>query len=358
MIRVRPALLEDLEAINAVWVRNGMFSFNPDDTRHWWLSHPFREEFKGVPIGWVLESSHSEVVGTFTNVHMMYDLEGRRFKGAIAGSWAVDTKHRNSSLMLAMAYFSQQRIDVCINGSASRVASRLMPVFKALRIPSDDYDLSYFWITNRRAFAASALRWKKIPLAGTLSPLVALGLWGRDLRCTGRRRSAADVRQFTEFGVEFDRFWEKVRQGPRRLRAVRTAAVLDWRFGSALRNKRATVLGLIHGDEMLGYVVLRENVREHLSLRQFIIADLQALEDSPTVLLGLIDAAREATRQANMDALEWQGWSSQKRRVAQSLRPLTHRYPVWPLFYKALNPELATPLSRPDTWDFSPFDAF
>jgi hypothetical protein len=358
MIRVRPAALCDLEAIDAVCVRNGLSSFDTVETRNWWLSHPFRTEFEGVPIGWVLESDTDGIVGTFSNVHMMYELDGRRFKCGSAGSWAVDRSHRNSSMLLAMSYFSQEGVDLCVNGSASAVASRLMPALGAQRTASEDYDLSYFWITRRRNFARAVLRKKKIPAAGLLSHAAALVLWAADLRSGGRRRNLSEVKQLNGFGDEFDAFWEKIRQGRGRLRAVRSSAALEWRFGGYLRQKRATVLAIFQGGHLGGYVVLRRCVREHLGLRQFVIADLQALDDSPDVILDLLAAALEATRQEGLDALEWQGWNPAKRQVARSLHPKSYRYPVWPLYYKAVNPSLVPVLARADSWDFSPFDAF
>jgi hypothetical protein len=72
----------------------------------------------------------------------------------------------------------------------------------------------------------------------------------------------------------------------------------------------------------------------------------------------LVPQALDTTKQEGMDALEWQGWNPAKRSVARALAPKSYRYPVWQLFYKAINPELAPVLARPAIWDFSPFDAF
>jgi hypothetical protein len=272
----------------------------------------------------------------------------------------VDTPYRNgpTSLRLAIAFFGQTGVDMCLNGSASKVASRLMLGLKAQPIASEDYDLSYFWIMRRHAFASAALRKKRIPAPGLLAGPVALGLWATDLLYNRRKRKQADVRRLSNFGEAFDVFWDTLRKGPGRLRAVRTAAALEWRFGNLLRSRQAAIFGAFRGQELLGYVVLREATREHLELRQFVIADLQALDDSPEVLTDLLIAAIEATRHEGMDALEWQGWNPAKRRVASSLHPMTYRYPVWQLFYKAINPELGPVLKQPAIWDFSPFDAF
>jgi len=270
MTRLRLATLSDLEAIAAVSARNGLSSFDAVERRDWWLSHPFRAEFEGVPMGWVLENETDGIVGTFSNIHMMYELDGRRIKCGIAGSWGVDVGHRNSSLLLARAYFTQNAVDLCVNGSASAVASPIMEALKARRVPAVDYDISYFWITRHKAFAEAVLRKKKIPAAGILAHAAGLVLRAADLRI-GRRKIPAGLKPVNEFGVEFDTFWEKLRQGRGRMRAVRSAAALDWRFGP-LRRNRATVLGIFEGGNLTGYVVLRRIVREHLGLRQFVIA--------------------------------------------------------------------------------------
>jgi hypothetical protein len=358
MIRVRPALLADLEGIQAVLANTGLSVFDAEERRRWLLSHPFREEFAGVPIGWVLESQDGKIVGTFSNIHMLYEIDGRRFKCGIAGSWGVDAEYRNSSLLLAMSYFSQKGVDFCFSGSASSVSSRLMPVLKAERIPAHDYDLSYFWITRHRTFAEAVLRKKKIPAAGVLASVVGLGLRATDRRRRRSTQNCESLKRFVAFGEEFDEFWEKLRRGRGCLRAVRTSAVLEWRFGSALRQRRAVVLGLLRGGELCGYVVLCEKDREHLKLRQFVIADLQVLDDSSDQLVELLAAALDATREERLDALEWQGWNQAKRRQALSLNPRSYRYPVWPLYYKARHPDLVPALERADNWDFSPFDAF
>lgn len=358
MTRVRPVKSDDLEAILQVGLRNGLSPFDPSALQKSWESHPFRTEFEGVPHGWVLEDSRGRIVGTFSNVHMMYELEGRKVKAGTAGSWAVDLEHRSASLLLAMAYFGQTGLDVLLNGSASAVASQIMPRLKAERIPSPGYDKSLFWITNRVKFTEAALRKKNVPAAGMLARLAAGGLWALD----GVRRLPCqwppEARRPRSFGPEFDEFWERIRCGPNRLRAVRTAAALEWRFGRSLQTGRASLITLGTGASLRGYAVLLRRTRAHLNLSQYLIGDLQALEDSPETTRALLSAALAATQEDGLDALEWQGWNSAKRRVAESLHPWSYGYAVWPLFYRTRDPDLARTLNQARVWDFSPFDAF
>lgn len=358
MIRVRTVLPSDAEAIRDVCVRNAFPASEPDDMRRAWASHPFRREFDGVPNGWVLEKEDGNVVGTLSNVHMMYELDGHRLKAATTGSWCVDVPYRNGSLPLMNSYFSQKGIDLLVIGSASAVTSRLMSAMKVQRIPSPDFDLSYFWVTKRQAFVAAAMRKRRIPAAGVLSSVPAIGLWLLDICSRRAGGGQTAVKQLKSFGPEFDAFWGKLRQGPPRLRAVRTATALTWRFGRALQQNRAVLLGAFAGQELLGYIVLREFVRAHLGLRQFVIVDIQALDDSEQVLLDLMTAAIDATRLAGAAALEWQGCNTAKRKLALSLNPRSYRYPIWQLFYKASHPSLVSTLATPDVWDFSLFDEF
>jgi hypothetical protein len=358
MIRVRAASLDDLETVREVSVRNGLSGFDCDERRRWWLSHPFRVEFEGVPIGWVLENSAGEIVGTFSNIHMMYEMEGQRFKCGIAGSWGVDPEYRSASLLLATSFFSQKGVDLCFNGSASSVSSRLMPVMKAKKVESTDYDLSYFWITGHRSFAEAVLRKKNIPTADALSHVAGLALRAVDGLRPKHQSHSFSVTSLQGFGEEFDCFWKKLSRGRRCFRAVRSSAALEWRFGAALRQRRAIVLGALKNGELAGYIVLLEKCREHLKLREFVIADLQALDNSPEAILDLLSTAIEFTRECGLDALEFQGWSQAKRQIALKLKPRSYRYPVWPLYYKAIHPHVVSGLACSETLDCSPFDAF
>lgn len=358
MIRVRAALLSDLDAVRQVSTRNGLSEFDPQQRKKWWLSHPFRQEFEGTPIGWILEKDDGEIVGTFSNIHMMYEMDGRRLKCAIAGSWGVDPEYRNSSLLLAMSYFGQKEVDFCLNGSASSVASRLMAAMRAERVPSWNYDLSYFWIASHRAFAAAVLQKKGIPCGQVVSYPVGLALKTSDLVTRISRHTSASLNRFHTFGTEFDELWEDLRREDGRLRAIRSAAVLEWRFGQALRQGKAIVLGMLQGERLCGYIILSEKERENLRLKQFVVADLQALNDSRAILFELLSAAIDTTQRQGLDALEWQGWNSAKRQVALALKPRSYRYPVWPLFYKTTQRDLCATLANANSWDCSPFDAF
>ena len=357
MTRVRPAGFEDLEAILAVSTRNGLSSFDPETVRDWWERHPYREAYEGIPIGWVLETAGGDVVGTFSNVHLMCSLDGRPVKAVVAGSWAVDPEYRNSSMLLAMAFLSQRGADVCLNGSASVAASRVFTAMRVSRIPSPDYDLSFLWVTDGTAFARAVFRKKGLQAPHVLGAIA--GTWFNLRRLAHRKPDSPEfeLKRLDAFGEAFDAFWGAVEGAGGKLRAVRNSEALSWRFHHELRSNRLVVLGYVRNETLYGYVVLRESTREHLGLRQYLIMDLQTLPGWEHLIANLI---REAVRvgRGSVHAVEMQGWSNEKRAVAGQLGPYSYRYPVWPCFYKAMSSELRSALDSPDRWDASPFDAF
>ena len=104
-VRVRPAEWKDAEAINQVTDRNGLGSLDPAIWRESWEAYPFSEEFRDIPTGWVLETDSGAVVGNLSNIQILYEMGGRRFRGTVAAAWAVDTEYRGKSLRLMTTFF-------------------------------------------------------------------------------------------------------------------------------------------------------------------------------------------------------------------------------------------------------------
>lgn len=355
MTHIRPATLDDFEAINAVRVRNRLTSLDQAEWRRWWLTFPFREQFEGIPIGWVLEVD-SRVVGVLSNVHLLYDFGGRQVKATVAAGWAVDPEHRNRSRLLLSTHFRQEGVDLWLNDSAAPNVSQLLTAMKMERIPAPNYDVPLLWPIRYRAFAAAALRRRNTPAAGVLAWPVGIVLCIVDwARLRGRGRRPEHVRRLDAFDERFDHFWEKLRSGPLRLRAVRTSSALQWRFHKELSSRSGTILVSERG-ELQGYAVLLHHYRAHLGLNICDIADLQA--DDPEVLNELLMEASRAAHDAGMEALKFAGGDGMKRSVSLSLSPYSYRLPSWQLFYKVRDAELGRALTDPETWDFSYFDTF
>lgn len=356
-LRIRPAVFADAEAINLVHQRNGMERFDTAAWRFCWEAYPFAQEFADVPIGWVLETENGAVVGTIANVHMLYEMDGRQFKAAIAASWAVDATYRSQALRLNAMFFKQAGIDLWLNGSASPTTSQILTALRVPRIPIPKYNIPCFWAANHAGFATAALRRRGVPAIIPAFP-VAMVLLARDiLRCSGRGTLSNTVRPLDTFDDRFDLLWQTVRSGPSRLRAVRTRAVLEWKFCHALDLGRAKILTAESVGKLVGYIILVRRQGSPLGMELYDVADMQATGDNPVVFKDLLLGAVQFARKEGMDAVKFTTGTPAKRAPAEALCPYTYQLPFWQLYYKA-SPPLNAALGSAETWDFSLFDTY
>ena len=358
-VRLRTATLDDTEAIRQLHERNGLGQLNPAAWRGLWKGSPFAAEYRDIPIGWVLEADNGSVVGALGNVHMLYELDGRALKGAIATAWAVDPDYRGKSLQLMTAFLKQSGIDLWLDGSANPTASRLLGAMKLSRIPVAGYDVPCFWAARPRGFAKAALTRKSVPGAGVLAWPAGIVLGARDVvQRSGRGRITSTVSRIGNFDNRFDSFWQRLREGPSRLRAVRTRAALEWRFGAQLRAGQARIIGEGKDASLSGYAVLLHRHSPELGMDLYDIADLQALRDDPAITRDLLLASIGLAREEKVDAVKIVTGTPFRRRIVDELRPYTYRLPFWQLFYKVKSTELRQALATADAWDFSLFDTF
>ena len=360
MTEIRPAKFEDYSAIESVCNRNSMSLRPYDDFVHLWKEFPNRTEFADLPIGWVLQGDGGNIVGTFSNVWFSFEWKREPLRACVAGAWAVDSTHRRSSLALGAKFFGQRNVDLLINGSASSTAARLMSFYGMSRLPVPEVDLHYIWITDFRRFAGGALRKLNAPAVPLLS--VPLGLVLR-LRALLHNRSSyrpsRNVISVRGFDESFDEFWQRQRCRTDRLLAVRSSAMLSWRFKYELLRDRAVILAALAPDSSLeGYVVLVQHERPHLALTQYLIADLQVLEESsPDVTHALIVNAISAACSAGCHFVEWVGSNEAKRAAAKQLAPHPHKNPVWQYYYRAAD-SLREDLKQVSIWDPSLYEVF
>lgn len=358
-VRVRPTEWKDAEAINQIGIRNGLGSLDAAVWREGWEAYPFAEEFRDIPTGWVLETDDGNVVGSLSNVHLLYEMQGRRLRATIAAAWAVDAAHRGKSLRLMTTFFRQKGVDLCLNVSASPVTARILAGMKIPRIPIPDYGTPCLWALRTRAFARAALARRSIPGAAALAWPAGLVLLARDvIQRSGRGKLHSPLRRLDKFDERFDSLWQKISAGPPRLRAVRTRAMLDWRFRAELRERRIAILAIERGATLAGYAVLVRRAGSELGMNLYDVADLQAAEDDPAVIRDLLLGSLSAARDDGMDALKFLTGTPVKRRPAEELRPYTYRLPFWQQYFQSASPEIGAALSTADDWDFSLFDTF
>lgn len=359
MLRVRPTAFKDAGAISQLNRRNGMGVLDMIAWRSQWEAYPFATEFRDVPIGWVLETEDGSVVGNLDNVHMLYELAGKKVKGVVASGWAVDQAHRGKALQLMTTFLRQKGVDLPLIVSAAPTTARVLTAMKIPRIPVPDYATPCFWAVNRRAFARAALRRRSIPGAACLAWPAGLALLARDIyRRSGRGRPASPVRRLQEFDERFDLLWESVKGGAIRLRAVRSRAMLEWRFRSQLRCGKIAIVVLERGAALRGYAILVRRDDSDLGMALYDVADIQAAHDDPVTFRDLLLGSIRIARDEGVDAVKFMTGTPAKRAPADALQPYTYRLPIWQLYFKAATPELSAALSTADAWDFSVFDTF
>ncbi len=362
VVRVRPWLPGDEDAICRIAARNGLSALDPSTIRNSRSLHPFAHEFRDIPAGWVLEIDGA-IVGNLSNIHMLYELGGRRLLATVASAWAVDSEHRGKALRLMSTFFRQKGVDLLLNVSASPATAKILTGMKIPRLPIPDYGRPCFWATRPRAFARAALTRRGISGAAALAWPAGFALLARDvIRQSGRGRLSSAVRRIDAFDDRFDDLWNDIAAGPVRLRAVRTRAVLEWRYRAELRERRASILIAERAGRLSGYAVLTSRPDSDAAAEGGMslcdVADLQAAGDDPATFRDLLLACICSAREDGRDAVKFMTGTPAKRLPAERLHPISYQMPFWQQYFQAGSPELAAALAGADAWDFSLFDTF
>jgi hypothetical protein len=355
---VREATLNDFSAISEVVRRNGLTSTEYDQWARLWNDNPFRSELP-VPVGWLLENKAQEIVGTLTNIGRIYSYNGERLRVATASAWAVDPPYRSSAIFLAKQFFSQKNVDLFLNTTASEAAAEVFKAFRCSEIPDPSYMRVLFWVTRYSGFAGSALRRLHIPLVPGFRHAAAMALYCRDLIHPRRVRfRPMEAQMLDGFDERFDTFWESLRSRRDRLIGFRTAEALAWQFRPALESGNATIIALLEGETLSGYLIMTRGDDERIGLRRFRVVDIQTLRDEADIVLTLMRAALEHAVRSGVDVVEAVGFHRSKRDLLEKLNPLHRTYPACPYLYK-VKPDrqpLRDALRNVNVWDASLFD--
>jgi hypothetical protein len=355
MISIRVATEDDLGAMSSVATRNGI-PLKADEWKDFWNANPYAKELQGIPIAFLLEAD-GETVGTCLNLPVMYDLDGSPVKAVLGAGAAVDPAYRSKSLMLIGKGLRQKGADVCIVGSANGAVAQLLTVI-ARRIPSPDSDVPLLWPVDYEAFAGAVLKRKNLPATQVLALPAGAALRLADIFRRKRVSARVAVELSQGFGDQFDAFWDRLRKGPRRLRAVRNRANLEWRFRREMRKENVRVLTVRNGGELRGYTVLVRTNRGEFGFMVHEIADLQAAGDDPGVIQSLLIEAMNVAKSERSGMLKFRAWNAAKRALALDLGPYGYRYPLWQAYYSNANTALTSSLASAELWDFSPFEIF
>jgi hypothetical protein len=351
-VALREAEFSDYPQIAEVTARCGLGIRAYEEWLHVWLKNP--EYRHGWPIGWVLENRAGRIVGSFGNVPLRYELDGRSLLATASRSWAVEKEYRGYASLLLDEFFNQPGVDLYFNTTVNRHSVEALRTFDSAEVPRGQWDRSAFWITGYRGFAASALRaigWK---LAAPLSFPAGAALRVRDAIAEPRlAKTTIEVREENAFDDRFDAFWDELRtRRPPILLGARTRAALQWHFEYPLRRKQAWVLTVSHGSRLIAYSIFYREDQADIGLKRVRLVDRQCLVDSVAVPAPDAMLARmlEICRREGVHMLEDVGCTVDSVRA-----PHRRALPSWLFYYKASSRLTAT-LSDPALWRPSLFD--
>ncbi len=349
-LQLREAVVSDCVAIAELKARHGLVP-RPSRCseadcfaayRHLFVDNPaLLDCARPVTTGWVLHVD-DQVVGYLGSIPLIYRRGRDRFVAAAAYSFVVDVAYRSSSLLLASAFWRQKNVDLMMSTTANNAAGKVFSLMKCERIPSENYDIAWFWITDATGFVTSALRKQGLsaPVAQAMAlpvgPLVAVAerLAGRR---PGRKGGAfnIDVVGPSDIGEEFDELWERKCAEHRYLLRGRDARTLKWHFARhAANDKSVEILRCRRGGRLAGYAILTSEHQEQLGLKRRRLTDLVAENDAPDVLLALLTEAYALASDRGTHLLEVIGFPAAIRRVLATRRPHVRRLPTWPLYWR------------------------
>lgn len=225
-LRFRRATFEDHAQITALESRYALETESYEQFVHLWANNPVFQEFPNWPIGWVLENEDNRVVGYIGNVPLLYEFGDQRLVVSSSRALVVDTSYRSYSLPLLSHFFKQKGVDLFLDTTVNAEAGKAHEIFRALRVPSGNWDQSVFWITDYQGFSASLLVRKEVRGIKSLRYPVSAGLFLRDAlagRVLKTRRNGFESGFCDKFDDRFEDFWQQLRKSaPRRLLANRS----------------------------------------------------------------------------------------------------------------------------------------
>jgi hypothetical protein len=355
--QLRAMRFDDYESVRRLATDNALLFPDAEDWRRLWLDNPLWKLKRGMPIGWVLETSTGEIVGSLESLPTLYSYKGANFAAAVARAWCVDAPFRGFALQLLDEYFAQS-LDLFINANANAEAALVLGELSE-RVPVGRWDVFSFCVTHHRLCMKRMLEKWHVPLSELLAYPAGALLFLKDMASRQRLPDAQrslTIENAQRFDERFDVFWkELIRQNPEKVLAERNSSALSWRFGIALRSGRLHILTASKGDLMRAYCVLKR-LDGAAGQRRMRIADFQSLEPGTDVLASLLRAAIRICAAEDVYILENIGAGVPKMRAFDAYARYWRRLSSWLFFYRAESDELATALARPSTWDPSSFD--
>lgn len=356
---VREASPADYPQIVELHKRNGLQTKSEAEWNSVSTQNPVYRRSKNFPIGWVLETSDGQIVGSITNIPVAYDLGGRHLLAASACAWATDPPYRRYSMLLLDQVMKQTGVDFFICTTVSPQSETSLRFFRWVKVPVGRWDQSKFWITAYRPFVKRALKLRSIPAAGALAYPASLALL-----CYDRWRGALsepddaglEIREQSDFDARFDTFWQVLKQEKSgTLMAVRDRESLTWHFGPSLSAKKACLVTVSSGARLVAYAVFqRQDVIRH-GFTRMRLADYQGLRAAGHALERALNLMVLRCVEQRIDLVETIGYVPNDLSI-RGRRAYNRQLDAWRFYYKANSPEMAGILSDTTVWAPTCFD--
>ena len=358
---IREATLADYGQIAALQIRNGLAVRSRHEWIDLWRDNPARQQTdRAWPIGWVLETSDGEIVGSIGNIPLMYQFRGRQLRAATAYGWVVDARYRAYSTWILSRLLKQEAVDLFVFSTVNSNAEPVYSAFGFLRVPVGTWHKSGFWITNYRGFALSALRKRSVPLARVISYPASGALFCVDAYRHANMpfgKSDCEIQQCLDFDSRFDRFWEELKQQNEEvLLAVRARETLVWHFRRAMSQQSTYILAASEGSRLVAYAIFERQDNPALGLKRVRLVDFQALHGSEEVLRSVVYWMLQECRRAGIHILEVMGCWLDRIKSPRILVPHHRTLPSWAYYYKANDKDLGEALQDPQVWAPSSYD--
>ena len=207
----------------------------------WIATHPLADEMHR----WVLATEEGEVVGHLAAVPLLYRIGGQRVVAHTPADYQVLPGYGFHAISLMRRFFRTAENYVSCDQAPEAVAVET-------RLGARE--------AGKLHYAAKILNVSKISrLPAPLRPVMKLPSWG--LRAVDGALGSVFAKEGPEaqvldgFDASFDELFESVAAVP--CVPEKDAAFLRWRYGPGSPQSPVSVLGVMDGEALLGYAVLR-----------------------------------------------------------------------------------------------------
>lgn len=348
---------DDYAGTRALLVDHAMLPPSFEEWRHRWVDNPVWQRLgRTAPIGWVLETTAGEIVGSIETIPTLYTFRNRDLVAASSSAWCVKAPYRGYAVQLLSEYFDQP-VDLHISTTVGPCAVETLNQFYG-PVPLGEWDMLSYFITKPVFVAKRALQRYNVPLASVLAYPASVMLRFRDSlakRDVPARSRSVVIEATGNFDARFDDFWDElVKENPDKLLAYRSRRALSWHFDAAMRARRLQILTATRMGRLRGYCVIR--YESWLDGQKGVLVDYQTLEQDQDLLSGFLHEALNRCAANGSYALQNFGVGVPKMATFDKYAPHRRQLANSIFYYRANGPALENELRQRQFWDPSLFD--